>query len=121
TTVVAGETRRARLLDWIEGAVWAAASPDDRLRYALGAAVAELDLALADFEHPGLDVPYRWNMLHAGSLRDAMKHVPDDLRAFVERVDGGLDALLDRLRAMPGQAIHNDANEHNVLVGADGT
>ena len=28
--------------------------------------------------------------------------------------------ILPRLRALPAQAIHNDANEHNVLVGDDG-
>src|SRR4029079_9068302 len=35
------------------------------------------------------------------------------LERFAERV-------LARLRDLPAQAIHNDANEHNVLVGEDG-
>ena len=35
------------------------------------------------------------------------------LGRFAERV-------LPRLRELPAQAIHNDANEHNVLVGGDG-
>ena len=35
------------------------------------------------------------------------------LERFAERV-------LPRLRELPAQAIHNDANEHNVLVGGDG-
>src|SRR4029079_2431793 len=35
------------------------------------------------------------------------------LERFGERV-------LARLRDLPAQAIHNDANEHNVLVGDDG-
>ena len=33
---------------------------------------------------------------------------------------GLVDRVLPALRDLPTQAIHNDANEHNVLVGDDG-
>lgn len=80
--------RIARLLRWVEGRPWAEA-PGDLAE--LGRTVARVDRALADFEHPLMRRPHRWDLKNA--------------------VDG-----LDHL---PHQLIHNDANEHNVLV-ADG-
>lgn len=116
---VAGSRRRVRLLDWIDGDVWADTTPTEQQLHALGAAVAELDHALSGFDHPGLDAAYRWNMLDAAALRASVPDVPADLRDFVAGVDARLDQVLAALRAMPAQAIHNDANEHNVLVTPD--
>jgi len=58
----------------------------------LGRTVARVDRALADFTHPNMHRPHPWDLKHAYA---------------------GLDHL-------PHQVIHNDANEYNVLVGADG-
>lgn len=59
----------------------------------LGRTVARVDRALASFEHPLMRRPHRWNLENA--------------------VDG--------LGHLPHQVIHNDANEHNVLVAPDGS
>lgn len=58
----------------------------------LGRTVARVDRALASFTHPDMHRPHRWNL---------------------QNVVDGLDHL-------PHQVIHNDANEHNVLVGPGG-
>ena len=57
----------------------------------LGRTVARVDRALRDFEHPQMHRPHRWDI---GSA--ALAHLPHQL-------------------------IHNDANEHNVLVAPDGS
>ena len=57
----------------------------------LGRTVARVDRALRDFEHPQMHRPHRWD------------------------IEGASSPALDHL---PHQVIHNDANEHNVLVGA---
>ncbi|GAA3262969.1 aminotransferase class III-fold pyridoxal phosphate-dependent enzyme [Nonomuraea helvata] len=116
-----GHARRARLLEWLPGTVWADAGPPDETRLrALGSAVARLDAALAGFDHPALDRPYRWNMQQAVALLGNAPFVDDALRPFVHTTLNRLDELLPALGALPQQAIHNDANEHNVLVGPDG-
>jgi 4-aminobutyrate aminotransferase-like enzyme/Ser/Thr protein kinase RdoA (MazF antagonist) len=100
----------ARVLTWVPGTPWAELrDPGAEALASLGRAVAGLDASLADFDHPALDRPLRWNMVRAGDLRadDAV------LERFVEQVEPAL-------RALPAQAVHNDANEHNVLVGDDG-
>ncbi|WP_028063357.1 aminotransferase class III-fold pyridoxal phosphate-dependent enzyme [Solirubrobacter soli] len=86
------EDRTVRLLSWLPGRMWAE-HPGDMA--SLGRVVAHVDRALASFDqrrdHP-------WELRHA---RDFGIDVPE----------------LDHL---PHQVIHNDANEHNVLVGDDG-
>jgi 4-aminobutyrate aminotransferase-like enzyme/Ser/Thr protein kinase RdoA (MazF antagonist) len=105
----------ARLLTWVPGTPWAGVAPHgaDALG-SLGRAVAALDASLASFDHPALERPLRWNMLRAGELRDDATGVAGAvLDRFAERIEPAL-------RELPAQAIHNDANEHNVLVGDDG-
>jgi 4-aminobutyrate aminotransferase-like enzyme/Ser/Thr protein kinase RdoA (MazF antagonist) len=105
----------ARVLTWVPGTQWAdAPAPGTETLASLGRAVAFLDAALADFEHAALDRPLAWNMLHAAALREGPADRADAVLARFE-------ALVEpALRALPAQAIHNDANEHNVLVGDDG-
>jgi 4-aminobutyrate aminotransferase-like enzyme/Ser/Thr protein kinase RdoA (MazF antagonist) len=104
----------ARVLTWLPGMPWAEAPGHDAEALAsLGRAVAALDAALADFEHPALDRPLRWNMMRAAELRGADARADAVLARFADRLEPALLAL-------PAQAIHNDANEHNVLVGDDG-
>jgi 4-aminobutyrate aminotransferase-like enzyme/Ser/Thr protein kinase RdoA (MazF antagonist) len=107
----------ARLLTWVPGTPWARRREHGPEALAsLGRAVAALDAALADFEHPALDRPLRWDMMRAAELRGAVPAgaiAAAVLARFAEHVHPALLAL-------PAQAIHNDANEHNVLVGDDG-
>ena len=57
-----------------------------------------MDRALRDFTHPDMRRPHRWDLRRAAEFGIA----------------------LPELGHLPHQVIHNDANEHNVLVGEDG-
>ena len=107
--------RLARVLGWLPGTPWAERGEHPPAALAsLGRAVARVDRALAGFDHPALPGRLRWNMLAAGELAgDASGEAAAVLERFAT-------AVLPRLRELPAQAIHNDANEHNVLVGDDG-
>ncbi|WP_069164623.1 aminotransferase class III-fold pyridoxal phosphate-dependent enzyme [Nocardia altamirensis] len=121
TTTVDGTPRVVHLLDWVDGRVWAEAGPADTERLlALGAAVARLDATLAGFEHPGLDRPYRWNPLHATELTRVLPLLTDRDGPVVDHALARLAELLPTLRQLPQQAIHNDANDYNVIVADDG-
>jgi 4-aminobutyrate aminotransferase-like enzyme/Ser/Thr protein kinase RdoA (MazF antagonist) len=115
TTVnVAGEERVARLLSWLEGRPWAEVEPTAAQLEQLGAIVARTDRALANFEHPAMNRPLRWNLLTipaelASALDGRRRELVDEVLARAPRLDG-----------LPRQVIHNDANELNVLVGPDG-
>ena len=113
--------RRARLLTWLDGVVWAEAGapPEVRMR-ALGRTVATVDRALIPVEHPALDRPYRWNLMQAADLLRALPLIDAAPRRFVQpTLERFRDHLLPRLSALPAQAIHNDANEHNVVVDGE--
>lgn len=121
TATVAGKQRAVHLLEWIPGIPWSVAAPADgqRLR-ALGSAVATLDRALAGFEHPELDRDFRWHPLRARDLERSLSRVADGEREFTASALARLGELMPELLALPQQAIHNDANENNVLLDAGG-
>jgi 4-aminobutyrate aminotransferase-like enzyme/Ser/Thr protein kinase RdoA (MazF antagonist) len=113
----------ARLLTWVEGRPWAGGEPHGRETLgSLGRAVGLLDRALADFEHPALRRPLDWNMLRAGALRPDAGLIsdPERRRAVAGVLSEFEERVLPRLEPLGGQAIHNDANEHNVLLDPEG-
>ena len=118
TPLLAGRTTRAgerfaRLLSWVEGTPWAEAGPwEPALLRELGRTVARVDRALARVDHPSKMRPHRWNMLDAPQLSASTPSgfVADALHSFHE--------LRPSLDELPWQVIHNDANDHNVIVAA---
>ena len=122
-----GDGHLLRLLTWIDGIPWAQAEVTPGGLQGIGGLVAEVDRVMAgrDIQAADLEVlqrPFRWNMLQALDLRESIQLVDDlplrqactaVLRDFQERT-------LPRLQHMPMQLIHNDANDYNILVAADG-
>ena len=109
-----------RLLTWLPGVPLGSLDEHPpELLASLGAAVAELDSALAGFDHPALHRDFYWDLAkglplvreHAASIADA------SLRALVQelarRIDTRDGARFDGLRRA---AAHNDPNDYNVLV-----
>jgi 4-aminobutyrate aminotransferase-like enzyme/Ser/Thr protein kinase RdoA (MazF antagonist) len=92
---LAGRDGLARLLTWVQGRPWPEVEPTPERMRALGRTVATVDAALAGFEHPEMKRPHRWNVATAP------------------------EAAQIELEHLPHQVIHNDANEHNVLVDGD--
>jgi Ser/Thr protein kinase RdoA (MazF antagonist) len=121
TISVGDQPRVARVLTWIDGASWTDSSLTDIDLRGVGGAVAALDAALVDFDHPALSVPHRWSMPAAGQLSFDPAQLPADCRDFTVAALGRFrDELHAALDGLPAQTIHNDANEHNVLVDAGG-
>ena len=113
-----------RLVTWLPGVTLASvARHSTGLLEDLGRRLAELDRTLATFDHPAIHRDFHWDL--ANGLR-----VVRDRRSLVE--DGPLRTLVERLAAriekedapsfgrLRRSAVHNDANDFNVLVGGDG-
>ena len=85
----------------------------------LGVAVGRLTSAFHGFTHPALDRPFAWDLTGAiervVAARDAIadKSFAATLDAVVERVR---DQVLPGAHELPRAAIHNDLNDHNILV-----
>ena len=86
----------------------------------LGASLGRLDRALTSFDHPAIHRNFHWDL--ANGLREVRKHeslIADlELRQLVKTLADDFELhtapLLPQLRR---SAIHNDANDYNVLVG----
>lgn len=116
-----GEPWIALAATFVEGRTLAAARPRSmRVLRDLGALLAELHAALSGFEHPGLERDQPWRMETAPDVvRARLADVAEPLRALVaqtaRRAERRLDPVAGKLARAP---IHNDANDHNVIVEA---
>jgi 4-aminobutyrate aminotransferase-like enzyme/Ser/Thr protein kinase RdoA (MazF antagonist) len=113
----------ARVLTWLAGTMWVdLPEHSEAMLRELGRVVATVDDALTGFSHPAQDRHTWWNLMVAGDLRDRLGFVADPIRrAVVQRVLAHhAEVVLPQLSGLPTQVIHNDANDHNVVVGADG-
>jgi Ser/Thr protein kinase RdoA (MazF antagonist) len=120
-----GSPTLARLLTWLPGRPLATIPPaerSDELLEDLGRVMGRVATALGSFDHPAAHREFQWSAergltviaAHAPAVAD-----PDRaalLGRWVERL-AALDAVLPDLRH---GVIHNDANDHNVLVDDDG-
>jgi len=118
----AGQEYCLRVVTWHEGNLLhdVGLSADNARR--LGERLAELDLALESFEFDGDGQAGLWDMQDALQLRSLLPHVNDvEVQKYTRDVLTRFDETVDTaLRALPVQAIHNDANPENILIGAEG-
>jgi 4-aminobutyrate aminotransferase-like enzyme/Ser/Thr protein kinase RdoA (MazF antagonist) len=118
-----GGTRHfVRLLTFVPGLTLSQVAPHTpTLLRSLGDRLAALDLALADFSHPGMARELPWDLRALPAARALVDAIEDAgrqgaVRAFIDRFEAELRPRLTRLRA---QVVHNDWNDHNVLVDRD--
>ncbi|MCI0691814.1 aminotransferase class III-fold pyridoxal phosphate-dependent enzyme [candidate division KSB1 bacterium] len=122
TTITSNEgaTYFMRLLTYVPGKLLAHVKPHSpELLHSLGHALGTIDLALQDFSHPAARRDLKWDLIHAGWIRDYVQHLaPPTRQTIVERFlapyESNVLPVLGELRA---SVIYNDANDYNVLVG----
>ena len=120
---VEGGERRVWVSRWLHGDLLAGRGPVDLETCAsLGRLLGDLDRALESFDHEHLAREQKWDLLQSdwiGAHLDAIE--PSWLRdASCEVYEWFVERRQD-LRALRQGVAHNDANDHNVLLGgADG-
>ncbi|WP_439851683.1 aminotransferase [Pseudomonas syringae] len=116
---VDGQAVHMRLLEFIDGqSLGHVGHLSHEVVVGLGELCARVDLALADFEHPGLERTLQWDPRHAQALiRHLLPVLKDaDARACViEAAEQAHRCLLPLIPALPMQAVHLDITEHNVV------
>lgn len=109
--------RLAWMISFVDGCLMATARPWSlELCKSMGQSLARLDKGLADFEHPRLSRPLRWDLLQAGWIKNSKHLLAEDERSILDPIIDRYDANFERLKALPHAVIHNDANEMNVFV-----
>ncbi|MDQ3127612.1 MAG: phosphotransferase [Chloroflexota bacterium] len=114
-----------RVLTWLPGRPLATIPPDRRppsLVHDLGRVMGRTTAALDAFDHPAAHRDFQWSAeqdldvvtAHAPSVGDA------DRAALLAAWQDRLAPLAERFPGLRHGVIHNDANDHNVLVADDG-
>ena len=119
-----GATGSTRLLTWLSGKLWAEAKPDvAKSGPELGAFLAKLDKTLVNFSHPTMVRDYLWGLQQIGRQLEVIEQIePVAMRETVGKVISRLtNDLSPQLAVLPKQVIHNDANDHNIVLEADGS
>jgi Ser/Thr protein kinase RdoA (MazF antagonist) len=107
-----------RMYTWVPGLPFNDARRSAAQRTAFGAALAHLQVALADFSHMGSAHQVSWDLKHTVRLREiafSIKH-PEAraaAHALIDEFDSTVTPVMPKLRR---QVVHNDATRMNVLV-----
>jgi 4-aminobutyrate aminotransferase-like enzyme/Ser/Thr protein kinase RdoA (MazF antagonist) len=108
------------MVDWLSGVpLGELGSHSPELLRDLGRAVGRIDRALADFDHPAIYRYFHWDLArglsvireHESLVRDA--ETRRLVGEFFDDFARNVTPILPRLRK---SAIHNDANDYNVIV-----
>jgi 4-aminobutyrate aminotransferase-like enzyme/Ser/Thr protein kinase RdoA (MazF antagonist) len=115
-----GGEHLVRLLTWVPGTVLARHSPhSEELLVSLGRRLGEMDRAFAGFSHPSMRRPLPWDLTGTPWIAaEAHRFEQICQRELIERtLDRFREVVLPRLDGLRRQVVHNDWNDHNVLVG----
>ncbi len=113
-----GNRRLVWVLSQLAGRCYAKVHPKlPALAHDIGQVLGRCAAALSDFDHESLTRDFKWNLMQANWVRDEMRCVPQTARrTLIGEICDGFDATLPTLTTLPQQAIHNDANDYNILV-----
>ena len=118
-----GSPRLAWMITRLPGALLAnAATRTPQLLNEIGATMARLHHAMADYVHPSLARQLKWDLREAEWIRPHLSLIGDAARrAFLSMLLDEFSAKHRPLLArLPVQAIHNDINDYNLLIEQDG-
>ncbi len=118
-----GQSHVVRVVTFLKGVPHGDAQPSIGYCRNAGRYLAELDLALRDFEHPGANQNLLWDMKRATDLRQLLPYISQpEVRDRVTRcLDYFEEHALPQFDKLRWQVIHNDLNPDNVLLAAKGS
>ncbi len=117
-----GTPHLAWMISLLPGQTLASTTPKTKpLLYEIGAHLAALDDALVGFTHPGLARPLKWDLAAADWIGDHLTLLKDEKRhSTVSNILAEYQTSCQPLlNSLPRQALHNDLNDHNILVSTD--
>ena len=108
-----------RLLTFLPGKTLANVTPRTQpLFYSLGNLIGRVDKALTGFSHPAGKRALKWDTKHAVWIKVYVKHIDDaEKRGIVEYFLSAFETrVVPAFPDLRTSVIHNDGNDHNILV-----
>jgi len=117
---IGGESdlRKLRVVSFLEGELYSQSKSQDlNLQYSLGKIIAQMVVALKDFNHIAAKRKLTWDIAQLLDLEQKLNHFQNEkklilLHAFTEFKE----KCYPKLILLPKQVIHNDANDNNLIV-----
>ncbi|MEW2912124.1 aminotransferase class III-fold pyridoxal phosphate-dependent enzyme [Leisingera sp. JC11] len=116
-----GQDRLVWLLSQLPGRCYAKSEPkSNALIFEIGQVLGGSAKSLADFRHEGLERDFKWDLMRAGWITDQLSCITDPARReILDQTLADFAKLEPVLAELPKQAIHNDANDYNIIVAGD--
>ncbi|TLP65676.1 aminotransferase class III-fold pyridoxal phosphate-dependent enzyme [Parasedimentitalea maritima] len=116
-----GDLRLVWLQNRLPGRCYAKTEPKTlELIHEIGHVLGLSSDALKNFRHDGLERDFKWDLMQAGWIAKELDCVTDpSRRAILSEVASGFSEIEPSLANLPKQAIHNDANDYNILVAGE--
>ena len=113
-----GEQRIVWLLEKRQGKTYANFIPQcTALVTNVGAVIGAVDRLWSNFQHPALARDFKWNLCQAQWIEKELAIIDEpQKRHLIEDICQQYGQILTQLEALPQQAIHNDANDYNIIV-----
>lgn len=97
-------------------------NPSAHLLNEFGGFLGKLDLAFMDFDYPKIDRDWVWDIRNIAFLKDHLTYLPSQtdqkiIGHFIKSYESNIYPIEKHLRR---QYIHNDGNDHNVLLNEKG-
>ena len=115
-----GNTRLVWVLDYVDGMIYAHFAPKSLdLIWQLGSGIAHLQRAMSSFSHPVLEREFKWNLMQADWINESVSAIGDtDRVALIQAIMLDYQSARGVAETMASTVIHNDINDHNVIVRA---
>ncbi len=119
-----GDRHYCRAVHFMEGRLFSAVNPHTSgLLESLGSAVGGINRALDGFSHPAVERPLLWKMDHALEVVERFRPLIQGAERGI-LLDGFARQFQDRVLPLSARlrqgVIHNDANDHNLIVSGSG-
>ena len=113
-----GDQRLCWILECLPGTCYAKSTPKTAaVIHEVGAVLGGAGRALADFTHPNLERDFKWDLMRAGWIGSELGSITDPARqSLIHEIDTEFSKLEPILSGLRKQAIHNDANDYNIMV-----
>lgn len=116
----AGNLRQVRLLSWIEGRLYHQVMPKtENLRYSLGQQCGKITSCLQGFQHDMNRNDSEWNLANALWVEDYLSLFSTEEQTLFTFFIEKFKAIQPIYQTLRKSTIHNDANEHNIVVSND--
>ena len=115
-----GNKRFVRLLTWAPGRLWCDVHPQtNELRFDLGKQAGQITQALQEFRHPLEERELVWDIAQALWTTQYTQLFKDEEFELVSKFQRRFTSLQDSYAKLRRSVVHNDVNDHNIVVSND--